>query len=151
MDDELDPKGHNRAASAGFTLIEVLIATAILAVLSAGAMLALRPAPGAGASDMARFQTAYASQRALAIAGRDRRGLRLGARQMQVTLWRDGGWAAPGPAIGFEGPVQIDRGGADGAPQVVFQPDGRSTAFAVIFAGGGRCATDGWTGLTCDG
>lgn len=147
MDDELDPD----TARNGFTLIEVLIATAILAVLSAGAMLALRPAPGDGARDMARFQAAFDSQRALAIAGRDRRGLRLGARQVQVVAWRDGGWAAPGPALEFRGNVQIDIGGAGDAPQIRLEADGSSSAFTVGFTDGARCVSDGWTGLTCEG
>lgn len=147
----MDDKLGSVAAQNGFTLIEVLIATAILAVLSAGAVLSLRPAPEAGLRDMARFQAAYDSQRSLAVAGRDRRGLRLGVRQVELVAWRDGLWAANGPALSFQRPVQIDRASAGDAPQVIFEADGRSTAFAVIFAGGARCASDGWAGLSCDG
>lgn len=137
------------SASPGFTLIETLIATAILAVLSAGAMLALRPTTDPAASDNTRLQTAFASQQALAIAGRDRRGLAFETREMQIMAWRDGAWQALAPPLEFRRSVTLDLGRIGVDPQIIFSPDGYSTPFTALLSDGARCTSDGWTGLKC--
>ena len=149
--------------AAGFSLIELLVAIAILSVLTVGAVLTTGQRDRAPHPDMARFQSSFAQMQALAIAGRQARGLKLspeGLHLAQVTpenLTPQN--LTPEKWVISEG-VQRWRGrvsfqGMDGfldrqEPDIILLPNGRGTAFTIAFATGGRCQSDGWTGLTCD-
>ena len=136
-------------ASAGFTLVELLVATAVLAVLTVGAVLRLGAAPPP--SDMVRFERAYDMQQALATATRQRRGLYVTRQSLQVALWQDGAWVESGPPIDWQGQVVPDARlpGPRNRPDVVILHTGQSTPIRLIFAGVGACESDGQTGLTC--
>lgn len=141
-----DTGGHQ----AGFSLLELMVVTAIMAALSVGAVLATTGAR-TGPADMARFQTTFDTQRALAIAGRDRRGLRIDVKGVQLMLWRNEEWVTPGTtqrwrdrsvfaSLGFQ-PV--------GTPNMIFEPNGSTNVFSMTFSNGAECVGDGWTGASC--
>lgn len=140
-------------AQAGFTLIELLVVVAVLAVLAVGASLAAtRGARGTG--DAAQFAQSYAAARALAVQGQDRRGLRITPRGHRVARRVDGAWTDTGREARWRGRVAFAPSGPvlDGeAPEIVFLPNGRTSAFSIRFGGspGVRCSSDGWKGLSC--
>ena len=82
------------SGEAGFTLIELLVVIAILGVLGVGAALTVgRGGPEtAESSDMARFQVAYATQAALAVQGREQRGLAVKAGGLRAMRPGPQGW-----------------------------------------------------------
>ncbi len=149
--------GHKTGSvSAGFTLIELLVAIAVLATLAVGASLVATRSAGGG-SEAARFERNYLASRQLAVGGQQMRGIAITPRDFQPMRYGADGWQALGRAIRWQDRVSLaPRGGPQpvGWPEIVFLPDGRSSAFSIRF-GAGRssiaCESDGWTGLTCDG
>lgn len=150
MGHRISARAAARNPDAGLTLLELLVATAVLAVLSVGATLSLGTR-GGGTSDMARFAALYDTHAGLAVGDRARRGLRITQQDIQVHLWRDNRWQPLGRAQRWRRPValNIQSAIAPGAPQVVFLANGQATAFSVVFEGGGQCTSDGWSELTC--
>ena len=128
---------------------------AIVSTLAVGVTLSVGRGSG-GDGDLDRFRAAWALQQALAIEGREMRGLRLSPKGMEVMVWRlgemGGAWQAQGDLRPWQGrvAVSVDRPTPPGAPDIVFLPDGRGSAFSVAFAvGSARCESDGWAELTC--
>lgn len=155
-----DPGGARPAADAGFTLIELLIAVAVLAVLAVGAGLAAGRGAAADVGDATAFRAAWKQAADLAVTGQSPRGLRITARGFAPVRFGADGWQAPGPQRRWQGRAVFAPGpapaSAPGTPDIVFLPNGQSSAFALTLrarAGGAarRCASDGWTGLRCDG
>ena len=138
-----------RSTPAGFTLVEMLVATAILSVLALGAMLSV--SGRTGPTDAARLERLFETQAALAVAERSRRGLYLTPTGAQVARWRDGRWERAGRAIRWTRRASVLRRdpGPPGAPQLVFLGNGRASAVSVRFEDAGICQSDGWTGLIC--
>lgn len=152
MGRKLNPSSSG--SGAGFSLIELLVVIAVLAVLSVGAMLmtgrgGLR---GGAETDMARFRQGFALMQALAIQGREARGLVVqGAGLRQARIGPEG-WQLTGTPQSWNGRVAFARQNEafqPGAPDIRFMPNGRTSVFSIGFATGGRCETNGWTGLTC--
>ena len=142
------------AGQAGFTLIELLVVIAILGVLGVGAALTVgRGGPEtAESSDMARFQVAYATQAALAVQGREQRGLAVKAGGLQAMRPGPQGWVAETTEQPWRGRVALSEEVIlfdPQGPDIRFLPNGRSSAFTISFGAGGRCESNGWTGLTC--
>lgn len=147
--------------SAGFTLIELLVVIAIVAVLAVGTGLAVGRGASGSQADLTRFRDSFEINRAQAVEGRELRGLVIAPRGLQVVRYGADGWGDPGPVQRWRGKVsfaaQAARALPPGTPDILFFPDGRSSAFSVLFSGGRgqsgpvRCASDGWTGLTCAG
>lgn len=141
-------------ASAGFTLIELLVVIAVIAVLSVGAALSAgRGGPETAArSDMARFQGSFATQQALAVQGRETLGLLVQGEGLRRTRLGPEGWVPSGGVQPWRGRVAFSApAGAfqAGAPDIRFLSNGRTSVFSIGFASGGRCESDGWSGLTC--
>lgn len=141
---------------AGFTLIEVLIAVAVLAVLATGASLAATRGPSVAVSDAAAFAEVFDMQRRLAVQGKARRGLVLEGQGYRHAQYRDGQWQVSERRLPWRGravPNISNRASLPGAQLVVFLPNGRTSAGEVVFSAGGaepmRCTFDGWTGATC--
>ncbi len=159
------PAARN-APDAGFTLIELLVVITILSVLSVGgAMLATSRGgkTAADASDLAAFRAAHTRLRSLAVHGQSLRGMYVTPQGRRLAERRAGRWRPTGPELRWRNPMRFDparrAGFADpglpegpGAPQILYYPDGRSTAFEARFGTGRdqiRCRSDGWTDLRC--
>lgn len=135
----------------GFSLIELLVSVAILAVLAVGATLALGRARPEQA-DAALFRQTFLDLRDLAITGQDIRGMRIGPQGMRLARFSKEGWQVSDSEIRWSGRVTLSGSGYDdgAAPQIVLLPSGQSTGFAVTL-GKIQCRTDGWGPLQCDG
>lgn len=156
MDGELTAAGPDRA-QAGFTLIELVVVVAVLAVLAIGAGLAATRAggPGGASADMARFRSAWTTQRDLAIAGQARLGLEVAADGLRRATHGPGGWTISSSTLPLTRQPALSAAPAQpGAPDIVFLANGRSTPFDIVFPGGTgpaqRCESDGWSELSCD-
>lgn len=163
MDPELEPNiaPHAEQREAGFTLVELLVAIAVLAVLALGASLALpRSAPPAE-SDMALFQRQFEQMRQLAITGQSSRGLRITPQGLQLARRQASAqtalldspeahsakaseplprWHVSARQQRWQGRVQfISQNSAgrapigSGAPDIQLLADGRSSAFIIRF------------------
>lgn len=147
--------GREAGRTRGFSLIELVVATAVLAVLTAGVTISAVSRPGAG--DAAVFAARWDMAQAAARLSRVRRGLDISSQALTPMAWHPATattparWQEAGRPRRWRRPVRFDTRGvvAQGQPEVVILPDGRSTAFSVAFRGGGRCESDGWTGLRC--
>lgn len=144
---------------AGFSLIELMVVVAVLAVLAVGASLSAGRT-GGGQSDMQRFSQQFQLARALAIQGRQARGMRVTPKGFSLTTLEDDGWAELGQqrrwkeTVSLQIPLRASGGAASlRAPNIVVLPNGTATAFSIRFDVGAsastRCTQDGETGLIC--
>ncbi|MFK7940743.1 MAG: Tfp pilus assembly protein FimT/FimU [Roseovarius sp.] len=150
----LNPKPPT--GEAGFSLIELLVVIAVLAILSVGATLSVSRGgdPSKDAADMTRFQTSFATLRAMAIQGRETRGLVVQGEGMRRARPGEDGWVLTQSVQPWRGKVAFAKQGEafePGGPDIRFLANGRTSVFSIGFAAGGRCESDGWTGLTCEG
>lgn len=138
------------ARAAGFTLVELMVVIAVLSVLAVGVTLSVgRPK---AAKDLATFQEVWHRERALAIEGRDMRGLEFGPEGLGVLEWRGGEWRRQGATVAWRGRVVFaaQQRMPSGEPDVVFRATGQSNAFRVQFSADGQsCTSDGWAELSC--
>lgn len=163
MDPELEPEilPHTAQGDAGFTLVELLVAIAVLAVLALGASLALPRSAPPTESDMALFQRQFEQMRQLAITGQSSRGLRITPQGLQLARRQASAqtalldspeahsakaseplprWHVSARQQRWQGQVQFiahnSKGRApigSGAPDIQFLADGRSSAFIIRF------------------
>lgn len=147
------------AATAGFTLIELVVVVAVLSVLAVGAgLVASRGGTSAMASDLQRFKTQVDTMRARAIQGRQVLGLYVTDRGFQVAVETADGWEEHHTETRWRGravlKLQTPRH-VPNSPHIRFLPDGRVSAFTLSFtSGGGRrsdCRSDGFAEVLCDG
>lgn len=147
---------------AGFSLIEMLIVVAVLAILSIGAGLATGRGAAPVESDAAALERVHAQLRSRAILSRAPQALALAATGWAV-LRRDpeGEWQATGTARTFDAaaragqPTRPLRPGTAQEPplaDVLFLPDGQSTPLDLRLVTARQtllCTSDGWEALTC--
>ncbi|SDE37559.1 prepilin-type N-terminal cleavage/methylation domain-containing protein [Ruegeria marina] len=154
MAEQLTP--GDQWAKAGFTLVELLVVIAILSVLSVGSALLITRRPGLEQGDAAVFRDAHERLRSLAVHSGRAHGLYLDVRGWQLAEAGPDGWRSEGVRLAWQAPVRFRAerlsDPAARAPEIRFLPDGRSSAFEVIFGTGDgalRCRGDGWGGLSC--
>ena len=146
---------RTQTAQAGFSLLEVMVSVAVLAVLAVGAGLVTGGGVSATERDADRFERAHQQTYALAIMGREARGLLVTPNGLALAHWRDASWQGGATLYDWRGQGSFAASAGlarSGDPEIVFYPDGRSTAFSMIFSGGGavwRCASDGWSAVSC--
>jgi prepilin-type N-terminal cleavage/methylation domain-containing protein len=141
-----------RPATAGFSLIELLIAVAVLSVLAVGASLGGFAATRSAPSDGDTLIAATAEARRQALLQRSPQALILAADSLTAASASDDGWQ-PGPEIARwrQHPEPVASGPALPVT-LVFLPDGRATPFAVTFVDGYQrilCQGDGWEAPGC--
>jgi len=143
--------------AAGFTLIELVVVVAVLSVLAVGAgLVASRGGTSATSSDLQRFQKHIETARARAMQGRQVQGLFVTDRGFQMSVETDDGWDKSHRETRWRGRVtlQMKTPRKDpNIPHILILPDGRVSAFTLLFAGNGyrsACQSDGFTGVTCD-
>lgn len=138
----------------GFSLIELLVVVAIIAVLSVGVTLTVGRSDKVPTKDMALFQKLHERQRSLAITGQHIRALKVLPRGVYSARYQPDGWFLSDTLISWSGRALLStrpsaqRIGPDD-PQILFLPTGQVTAFSIAFSEGGRCETNGWGALKC--
>lgn len=157
MDPEIDTQSSHIA---GFSLIELVVVMAVIAILSLSVSLSLSRGKSVGGMprDAVRMQGQFAALRDSAIHGRRPAALSVIPAGWQVMRMQDGVWQGAGPRVRWSGAAVFQRDLSaplpDGsAPEVVFLPDGRSTAFSIRFTDRGVvavCTSDGWAPLECN-
>jgi prepilin-type N-terminal cleavage/methylation domain-containing protein len=131
----------------GFTLIELMIAVAVLAVLASLTSLALTRPQGAMASDHGRFLAIHETLSQQAVLSGRMLGLRIDPDGHQRLRLEAGQWVETGAPVRWRGPVAVQRPFDRRAP-LVFAPSGQGTALQLVF-GDVTCTGDGWAGVTC--
>jgi len=146
-----DPKPRFTAGTAGFTLIELMVVIAILALLTVSVSLGVNRPQSVNAQDWSRFQTVYKTLREQAVLGQEVLGLML-SRQGYQRMRREGAaWTNIGDPIAWRGKVQVQAPFDPDVP-VAFQPKGQSTPVRLRFEDGARvvfCECDGWAKISC--
>ncbi|SMP05677.1 prepilin-type N-terminal cleavage/methylation domain-containing protein [Shimia sagamensis] len=139
--------------SAGFSLIELLIAVAIMAVLAVGASLSIGRMQSGTPQDQALFQRNFDSLKELAITSGQSRGLQITTKGLQVAMQTPQGWRISEQVLAWRGKVTATvPPTASNAPDVEFLASGETTPFSIVFSRKGdmsRCQSDGFLGLTC--
>ncbi len=143
-------------STAGFSLIEVLVAAAVLAVLAAGVSLSVGREGDKTETDQALFQRNFDALAQIAIAGAQTKGMQFTPKGMQLATKRATGWDISEHVLTWRGraTVETDRRATTATePDLVFLANGESTPFTIVFRDGTditRCKSDGFTGLTCE-
>ncbi len=137
-------------AEAGFSLIEVLVVTAILAVLAVGVSLATVGPPNAINSDVASFHQRFEALRSRAIQGQQIEGLFITPRGHQTAIREHNIWQTSGTEMRWSARVLFrpkDQPLVPLAPDVLFLPNGSYSPFLLEFVSRVeriRCDGDGW-------
>jgi len=140
-------------ASAGFTLIELMIVVTILSLLTLSITLGLSSPRGDRVQDWARFAALHKQLRAQAVLSGDVLGLAVDGEGYQRMAWRDGAWQTQGSRARWRDPVLVLEP-ADLRAPVIFGPGGQSTKVNLRFGRGSAtraCTSDGWVPVSCNG
>ncbi|MCT8161674.1 prepilin-type N-terminal cleavage/methylation domain-containing protein [Pseudoruegeria sp. SHC-113] len=139
----------------GFTLLELLVVVAVMALLSVGATLALGARGAAFPRDVARLEAQVRQATQQAVLWQTPYRLRVQAEGL--SLERGGAASAQGvntPVARWEsGRLRLLPNGAPLRTEALFLPSGASEAllFSLATANGARadCSGDGWGGFAC--
>ena len=135
----------------GFSLIELMIAVAVLAILSTTVVMSVSRPQSGSQSDLVRFQKAYERVRRDAIISREVTALAITAAGYQRLVWRDG-WQDLGARVNWKGEVSVLQPFDRDAP-IEFTPSGQVTALRIQFLENDQttmCVSDGWEPLKCN-
>ncbi|MDA7426916.1 prepilin-type N-terminal cleavage/methylation domain-containing protein [Primorskyibacter aestuariivivens] len=153
-------------ADAGFSLIELLVVVAILAVLAVSVQIAVPSGRLAHAEDRATLANLMKRQHQKAVFTGVSQGIALDRGALQPLRLAGDRWRTDGSPVSLQGAVVLrgDRpdpefDGAAGSwrPDILLSPNGDVNAFIAVFrktgAGGGvlNCDPDLLEGLSCDG
>lgn len=139
-------------ASAGFSLIELLIAVAVLSALAVGASLAGFGAGRAAPSDAEALVAAAETAGRRALLQRAPQALILGPEALRAAQATAGGWQPGAEIARWRQPPEATATGPALPAVLVFLPDGRMTPFSVAYWDGYRrilCQSDGWQAPDC--
>ncbi len=143
----------------GFSLIEVVVVVAVFAVLAVGVSLSAGRG-GSEKSDMQRFSEQFALVRALAVQGRQTRGIRVTRSGFAHTILMKDGWGELGELRRWQKAVKVQipprAGGgitSQNDPNIIVLYNGQVTDFNIQFGsratGFLRCGNGRGMGLTC--
>lgn len=145
----------------GFSLIELVVVVAVLSVLAVGASLAAGQRSG-GQSDLRTFTQEFELTRALAVQGRQVRGMRVTPQGFALSRLENGEWVPQGSLRRWRDAVSVQtglrpEGGIAGTgpnnPNIVILPNGTGTVFSISFRSGRsamlRCAREEAGALVC--
>ncbi|BBU58344.1 hypothetical protein KU6B_46090 [Mameliella alba] len=146
--------GGLRSGDAGFSLLELMVSVAVLAVLAVGVGLSTGAAVPGAERDAQRFQRTFDQSWALAILARQEQGLEITPRGLTLSRHTTDGWDETRRLFDWRGQARLVSSTPmpAGTPRIRLRADGGTSAFALTFSGGGevwRCASDGWSRLTC--
>lgn len=152
-----------QSLDSGFTLIELIIVVTVLSILtiSVGLSMSFGRVTRQASDDAKHFQTYFQRLQSNAINRQKPEGLMISAIGWRVAEFDSVKqvWDMDGPEIRWRGGVDFRktsvRGyiGAFQVPDIIFLPDGRSTAFELRFINNETssfCTNDGWTGVLCE-
>jgi len=142
--------GRRLDPQAGFTLIELMIAITVLALLTTTLTLSVSRPRAGNVSDVSRFQAVHALLREQAVLSRQVLGLRMDADGYQRLRWV-GEWVSVGDAVRWRGEVAVLVPFVAAGP-VQFAPSGQASALRVRFSSGDRttvCESGAWGHVTC--
>lgn len=138
-------------SAAGFTLIELMIAVAVLALLSTTVVLSVaRPSSGSS-QDWVRFQQTYERLRAEATLSRQKLAMSLDSEGFQKMRWEGAGWHDVGSAVSWRDQAVVLEP-VNPFDAIAFAPSGQTSRFRVQFTGSGgtrTCFGDGWGPISC--
>ncbi|WP_299421834.1 prepilin-type N-terminal cleavage/methylation domain-containing protein [uncultured Shimia sp.] len=139
--------------SGGFSLIELLIAVAVMAVLAVGASLSVGRSQATAPQDQALFQHTFDQLSDLAITSGQSRGMKFTPKGMQLATSTAQGWNISDQVLRWRGQVVVtSHPSASNAPEIVFLANGENTVFSIVFSKEShisRCLSDGLLGLSC--
>ena len=148
----------NDNPAAGFSLIELVVCVAVLAVLAVGAgLVASRSGSAALQSDSKRFQQHMETARARALQGRQSQGFFVTPTDFSTAVQTHDGWEANTAEMRWRGKavLQLKEPRLDiNLPHLMLLPDGRISAFTLLLTAGGsgqiRCGSDGIAVVSCN-
>ena len=134
----------------GFTLIELMVVVAILALLTTTLTLSVNRPQSTDLTDARRFEAVHAQLRNQAIMSGQILGLRMDGAGFQRLRWQ-AEWQALGDVAAWRRTVQVMEP-LDLRSPVQFAPSGQASAVHLRFETGSGtqiCRGDGWAELTC--
>ncbi len=141
----------SRDGAAGFSLIELMVVVAVLAILTTSITLsASRPRDG-NASDWGRFSALHARLQDQAVLSRQLLGLSVTQDGYQRLRWAGGDWQVLGDRVAWRDEVVLIEPFSALAP-LEFAPSGQVTPMRARFQAGEAvrlCQNDGWGPVSC--
>jgi len=135
----------------GFSLIELMIAVAVLAILSTTVVLSVARPQSGSQSDQVRFQKTYERIRRDAIISQEVYAMTISDAGFQRLVWR-GSWQNVGTLVDWRGEVSVLQP-FDRETPIEFTPSGQATPVRVQFLENDQsvmCVSDGWEPLKCN-
>jgi type II secretion system protein H len=139
--------GRLARSDRGFTLIELMIAVAVMASLATAVTLSVARPSGDAQTDLRRFTEMHDRLRTEAAISRQLLAVAVDATGYQRLAWDGTAWQQVGPAMTWSGPVAVRVPFRSDTP-IEFAPSGQVTPFQLQFESR-LCESDGWGPVAC--